>query len=207
MLATRSLDGGATFETARSIAPLLTEDIAGIRAPPFVSADVDSTGTVYVAWSDCRFNAQCTANGIVLTTSRDGVSWTQPRPVPFGPAQLAVDRFVPALAVDPLTAGSSARLAIVAYAATQAQGCHNCELVDALLIESTDGGLSWGAPQRLTAESMRLPWIAETNLGRMLADYVSVSFVGGRPVPVFPIAAEPEAGEFRQAVFATTRVR
>jgi len=61
----------------------------------------------------------------VLTTSRDGVSWTQPRPVPFGPAQLAVDRFVPALAVDPLTAGSSARLAIVAYAATRAQGCRN----------------------------------------------------------------------------------
>ena len=125
------------------------------------------------------------ANGIVFATSRDGVVWTQPRRVPFGPPQVALDRFVPALAVDPSTSGSRARLAIVAYAATQAHGCRNCELVDALLIESANGGLTWGAPQRLTSESMRLPWIAETGLGRMLADYVSVSFAGGRPVPIF----------------------
>ncbi len=53
---------------------------------------------------------------------------------------------------------------------------------------------------------MPLTWIADTGLGRMLADYISVSFVGGRPVPVLSLAGEPAAGEFRQSIFAATRV-
>ena len=53
---------------------------------------------------------------------------------------------------------------------------------------------------------MPLAWLADTGLGRMLGDYISISFVGGRPVPVLSLAAEPESGEFRQAIFATTRV-
>lgn len=202
----RSIDGGATFGPARRVASLSTEEI-GIRAPPFVSADVDVAGTVYVTWSDCRFNAECAVNGVVLVTSRDGIVWTQPRRVPFGPAEAAVDHFTPAVAVDPATSGSRARIAVTAYSATQAHGCRNCELVDAVLIGSSDGGRTWHAPQRLNAESMALDWIADTGLGRMLADYISVSYLGGRPVPVFSLAAEPEAGEFRQAIFASTRVR
>ena len=83
VMAVRSLDGGATFETERPIAQLFTEDVAGIRSPPFVSADVDSAGTVYAAWSDCRFSTECTANSIVLSSSRDGVTWTTPRRVPL----------------------------------------------------------------------------------------------------------------------------
>jgi RTX calcium-binding nonapeptide repeat (4 copies) len=206
ILLARSQDGGASFEPARRIAPLLTEDVVGVRAPPFVSADVDATGAVYVTWADCRFSAQCTANGIVLTTSLNGIDWTPPRLVPFGPAEVALDRFVPAVAVDPATSAAGARVAIAAYSVTQAQGCRNCEVVDAFLISSGNGGRTWRAPHRLNAESMQLAWVAETGLGRMLADYISVSFVGGRPIPVLSLAAEPEAGEFRQAIFATTRV-
>src|SRR6266540_2462014 len=37
-----------------------------VRAPNTPSVAVDSTGTVYAAWSDCRFRAACTANDIVL---------------------------------------------------------------------------------------------------------------------------------------------
>ena len=116
---------------------------------------MDLAGTVYVTWSDCRFNAQCAANGVVLVTSRDGIVWTQPR----------------------------------------------------ILIGSSDGGRTWQAPQRLNAESIALDWVAETGLGRMLADYISVSYVGGRPVAVLSLAAEPVRGELRQAIFASTRVR
>ena len=206
ILVARSRDGGETIEPARRVAPLLTEDIVGVRSPAFVSADVDSTGTVYVTWADCRFSAECTANGIVLTTSRDGVDWTPPRLVPFGRPNAALDRFTPAIAVDPATAGPRARIAIAAYSVTKAQGCRNCELVEAFLIGSSDGGRRWRAPQRLNAESMQLAWVAETGLGRMLADYISVSFVGGRPIPVLALAAEPVAGELRQAIFAATRV-
>ena len=64
---------------------------------------------------------------------------------------------------------------------------------------------TWRPPARLNAESIPLGWVADTGLGRMLADYVSVSYVGGRPVPVLSLATEPEAGELRQSIYATTR--
>ena len=202
----RSVDGGVTFEPARRMAALSTEDVPGVRAPPFVSADVDAGGTVYVTWADCRFSPQCTANHAVLSTSPDGVRWTPPRRVPFGPADVAADRFVPAIAVDPATTGRRARIAITAYSVTQARGCRECELVDAALVSSRDGGATWQAPVRLNAESMPLTWAANTGLGRMFADYISTSFVGGRPMAVLSLAAEPDSTEYRQAIFASTRV-
>ena len=202
----RSVDGGVTFEPGKRIAPT---PFGGHRRRPLTGVRLGGrrrAGTVYVTWADCRFSSQCTANSVVLATSRDGVAWTPPRRVPIGTAEAAVDRFVPALAVDPATSGSRARLAITAYSVTQAQGCRDCELVDAFLIGSRDGGRTWRAPRRLNAESMPLSWVANTSLGRMLADYISVSYVGGRPVPVLSLAAEPVSGEFRQAIFASTRV-
>ena len=60
-------------------------------------------------------------------------------------------------------------------------------------------------PVRLNAESIPLGWVADTGLGRMLADYVSMSYVGGRPVAVLSLATEPVAGELRQSIYATTR--
>jgi hypothetical protein len=53
---------------------------------------------------------------------------------------------------------------------------------------------------------MRLEWLADTGIGRFLGDYVSTSFVGGRPVPVFSLAGRPLRGEFRQAIVATTKL-
>ena len=134
------------------------------------------------------------------------MTWTPPRRVPFGRTENGIDRFVPTLAVDPATSGARASVAIAAYSAVQADGCVPCEGVDAFLVTSVDGGRTWQPPRRINAESMSPTWVAETSLGRMLADYISVSFVGGRPVPVLSVAAEPQAGEFRQAIFATTRV-
>ena len=62
---------------------------------------------------------------------------------------------------------------------------------------------------RLNTSSMSTHWIAATSLGPMLADYISVSYVEGRPVPVLSLAAEPEGGfgsSFRQAIFAGTTI-
>jgi hypothetical protein len=36
----------------------------------------------------------------------------------------------------------------------------------------------------------------------MLGDYVATAFVNGRAVPVFALAAEPQSGSLRQAIFA-----
>jgi hypothetical protein len=96
-------------------------------------------------------------------------------------------------------------VAIVAYTATQSHGCAGCQLVDAHLVRSDDGGATWRAPVRLNAESIPLDWVADTGLGRMLADYISVSYVGGRPVPVLALATEPVGGRLRQSIYATTR--
>jgi hypothetical protein len=197
-----STDGGATFGPAVVIARLLDEQIFGMRAPPLVSADVDVAGRVHVAWADCRFEEQCAANGIVVSSSADGVRWRPPVEVPASASAGLVDRFVPGLAVT----RDGARLAVVFHSLGQQGGCviEACEGAEVWLSESRDGGATWGGPQRLSAEPMPLGWIANTGIGRMLADYVSVSYVRGRPVPVFALASEPVGAPFRQAIFGAT---
>jgi hypothetical protein len=55
---------------------------------------------------------------------------------------------------------------------------------------------------RLNGEPMSLDWLSETTLGRMLGDYISVSWVGGRVIPVLSLAGEP-GFTMAQAIFAT----
>jgi hypothetical protein len=202
----RSTDGGASFAPSIRIAQLLEEVQIDVRAPAFVSADVDAGGTVYLTWADCRFSRDCVANGVVLVTSPDGVTWSAPRYVAVGAPDAPAHRFVPALAVDPATSGATARLAVTAYAVSKAQGCVDCEVVDAYLVTSANGGRTWRAPLRLNVDSMSPHWLAATSLGPMLGDYVSTSYVGGRPLPVLALAAEPDAVGFRQAIYAATTV-
>jgi hypothetical protein len=52
---------------------------------------------------------------------------------------------------------------------------------------------------------MRPGWLARTTLGLMLGDYVSTSFMNGRPFPVFALSAPPVRGSFREATFVTVR--
>jgi hypothetical protein len=40
----------------------------------------------------------------------------------------------------------------------------------------------------------------------MLGDYVSVSWTGGRPIPVWSLASAPTGAAFRQSIVATTRL-
>ena len=206
----RSTDGGATFTAPARVATLFDEEIGGVRAPPFVSVETDARGRIFAAWQDCRFRDECTANDIVFSSSADGVTWSSPERIPVGPATGGVDYFLPGLAVDPLRSGAQARLALVYHVLTPARGCSvvSCPpaTIDVYFVSSNDAGRSWTVPQRLTTESMPLHWIAETGIGRMLADYVSTSFASGRAIPVFAIASAPVAGEFRQAIYATTRV-
>jgi hypothetical protein len=202
MGAARSTDNGASFTQAR-IAEAASIDIRELRDPPLPAADVDAAGRIYVTYHDCRTRPNCSANDIVLATSADGAAWSTAR-VPVAEPASRTHFVHPAIAVDPATSGSRARLGIVYYVLPTTQ----CEvascLIDVGFVSSANGGASWTSPRRLNARSMRLPWLPPTQLGRMLADYISVSWVRDAAVAVFthasPLAAD---GTYREAIFAT----
>jgi hypothetical protein len=50
---------------------------------------------------------------------------------------------------------------------------------------------------------MSLSWIASTNQGRMVGDYISSSFVSGSVRPVFAAATAPSGGRFNESMFTT----
>src|SRR6058998_615876 len=78
-------------------------------------------------------------------------------------------------------------------------GCY--QQIDAWLVESKNGGRTWAAPRKLNGQAMQLDWLAETTLGAMLGDYVSVSFVRGRPIPVLALAGRPTAAGHNESIF------
>jgi len=204
---TLSKDGGVTFSSVQRIADLAgrTRAVVNVRTLPLPSLDADSSGRIYAAWSDCRFFPGCAALDVVFASSDDGVTWTAPTRVPARNGNDRTDVFLPALAVD----AETRRLAITYYTLRQDQ----CEPLECLglnvgIIQSPDGGATWTRPQRLNAEPMRLTWHADADAGRFVGDYVSTSWVSGRPVPVFTLATAPRnADSLRQAIFAGVRIR
>jgi hypothetical protein len=201
-----SNDGGVRFTPRVRVSRLQEEVVIGMRSPPLPSVEIDGGGTIYAAWHDCRFRPGCLLNDIVVSRSADGLRWSAPIRVPAVPVERDTHVFVPGLGVDPATAGRRARLAIAYHVKPQDCGFARCPGLHVELISSADAGATWSRPERLSTEPMPLEWLAETGLGRMTGDYVSTSFVEGRPVPVFSLATEPVAGAFRQAIFATTRI-
>ena len=204
----RSGDGGLTFTGPIRLGRFPEDTFTGVRAPPLVTGDVDARGRVYVAWSDCRFRDDCTGTDIVLARSEDGASWAAPVRVAAGDVVSDIDHFLPGLAVDPTSSGATARLALVLHTLPEPEGCAlgDCPGVDVRFIRSSDGGRTWGRPQTLSVERIPISWLANTGVGRMLGDYVSTSWVAGRPVPVFSLAVAPVGGRYRQAIFAAVRI-
>lgn len=196
--ATRSTDGGASFSAPVRVAPLSTADIPAMRTFALASAEVDGAGRAYIVWEGCPGGGECTASRIVMSTSVDGVTWTPAQAVTTGGQ--AVDHFLPGIGANPVGTG---RLALVYHSIPD--DCANvptCPGIDVFHTTSTDGGRTWSRQQRLTAEPIELDAIARTRIGLMLADYVSTSFVRGRPVSVFMLASPRIDERFRQATFA-----
>jgi hypothetical protein len=203
MAAIRSLDGGSSFVPAEPIATLSAIDVYELRVPPLPSVAIDGSGTIYLAWTDCRYMSDCDANGIVIAKSRDGVSWTPPVRIPTGGRGRGVNHFLPGLTAT--GKGSRAKLALAYYSAPTPTGCnYDCYAsIEAWLSISPDGGRTWRAAQRLSSEIVRSNWLADTGLGRMLGDYISTSWVAGNAIPVFPLASAPIRGGYREEIFAT----
>jgi hypothetical protein len=199
IVALRSTDGGATF-TRTTVSSLRAHDNDPMRAIALPSVDIDSAGTIYASWHDCRFRTGCTENDIVLSTSPDGgVTWTAPTRVPVAAASSAIDAFIPGLAADPAQPG---RLALVyAWYSTAACRAGACTLGIGFTT-SSDGGATWSAPRRLNAQPFLTSWAPRAEGGRMVGDYFSTSYAADRVVPVFALAAAPLHGRLREAIFA-----
>jgi hypothetical protein len=183
-----SRDGALSFSPAAEVAEIQMRSGRPLRFFPLPSADVDSSGRVWVTWHDCRFDPGCDLNSVIVSTSADGTSWATPRPITSGR-----NAFIPAIGIHPRTG----RVA-VAYYIVRADGG-----IDAELVESPGRADRFGAPRRLSAQTMRVPWIPNTVSGRMLADYISVHYAANRPLVAWVLASEPVGSRFRQAVYAT----
>ncbi|HEX6461066.1 MAG TPA: sialidase family protein [Thermoleophilaceae bacterium] len=200
MQAFRSTDGGVSWSRAVTISDIRFHDNAGgLRTSPLPTAEIDRSGTVYVAWEDCRFRKNCTANDIVFSTSSDGNAWGPVMRVPIDDVTSGVDHFIPGLAVDPAQSGGRVALTYYFYPDTTCSG--GCQL-DVGYISSPDGGAHWGAPTQL-AGPMSLSDIAATSQGPMVGDYISTSFSGTKAVPVFAVGL-PHNGPFNEAMYAPT---
>jgi hypothetical protein len=160
--------------------------IRDFRAFPLPSAEVDATGRVWAAWHGCASPGAST-NAVFVATSADGAQWSGPVAVTRGR-----NAVLPAIGIDSATG----RVAI-AYMRSSAAG------IDVELTVSPGAPGTWSAPRRLSAQSMPLRWMPDTTSGRMLGDYISVHFAGGRPLVVWVLATEPLGSSLRQAVYAT----
>ena len=196
----RSTNGGATWTSAVTVADqILHSPAGGIRSLPLPSASVDSAGKLYVIWYDCRFRTNCASNDIVMSTSTDGVTWSGVTRIPIDATSSTVDHFLHAIAVDPATSGSSARIA-VGYYYYPVSNCNpaTCQL-DFGFVASSDGGTSWTTPVQL-AGPMTVTWLPPTSQGNMVGDFVGVAFAGAPRMahPVFATATANSGSVFHE---------
>ncbi len=199
-----STNGGTSWTSPSTVATIdVHSESANIRTSPLPSAEIDGSGTVYVAWQDCRFESGCSANDIVFSTSSDGKHWSAVQRVPSDPVGSGVDHFIPGIAVDKSTSGSTAHVAVTYYYFTNTSCTSNCQL-DVGYISSTNGGSTWSASQHL-AGPMMLSWLASTNQGNMVGDYISTSIVGnGLAFPVFEVAKAPVGSTLNEATYTVS---
>lgn len=187
----RSSDGGRSFSAPALVSPTDFKPTPSLRAPPLPSADVDAAGNIYVVWPDCTRRPACGVNDLLISRSVDGVSWSRATRIPTRPLAPGADYVLPGIGADPTRVG---RIAVSFYA------FRGGSILEAGSITSPNGGADWRAPRRLSAQPMRLNWIAQAG-GAMVGDYISTSWTGGRAISVFVLASPRTAG-FDQPLFA-----
>jgi hypothetical protein len=198
-----STNGGASWSAVTTIATIRHHAVAGsLREGPLPSAEIDGSGTVYVAWTDCRFRRACKTNDIVLSHSLNatGTSWSSVTRVPIDATNSGIDHFIPGLAVNKATSGASSQLGLTYYfypsRSTQ---------LSVGFISSNNAGGAWSAPQTI-ASGMPSTWTANTSQGRMVGDYISTSYGSDNLAHgVFATASAPTSGTSCGAVLDNCR--
>ena len=173
---------------------------ASYRGGSLPSAEIDRAGKVYVVWADCRFETNCSAGDIVMSTSTGGVTWTAVQRIPIHPVGSGVDHFTAGIAVDKSTAGTAAHLALAYYYFANTN-CTNttCQMF-AGFVSSVNGGASWSQNVQL-AGPMSLKWLANTTSGYMTGDYISTSIVGSQAFPAIPVAFAPVQNKLQEFMY------
>jgi hypothetical protein len=187
-----STDGGVSWSAVTTIATIRHHTVAGsLREGPLPSAEIDGAGTVYVAWTDCRFIRACKANDIVVSLSLNatGTSWSAVSRVPIDATNCKIDHFIPGLAVNKATSGGTAQLGLTYYfypsGSTQ---------LSVGFTSSTNAGSTWSTPQTIIS-GMPTTWVATTSQGRMVGDYISTSYGSDNLAHgIFGAAATPTTG-------------
>ncbi|MEY9836385.1 sialidase family protein [Streptacidiphilus sp. EB103A] len=202
-----STNGGSSWTSATTVTTISTYTVHGsLRSGPLPSAEIDAAGKVYVVWQDCRFRTSggsCTSNDIVMSTSTNGTSWSTVVRIPIDATTSTVDHFIPGLAVDPATSGSTAHLALTYYYHPVANcTASSCQL-DVGYVSSTNGGSTWTTATQL-AGPMSHSWLPSTTQGTMVGDYISTSFSAGTAHPVFAVATAPVGSVFNEAMYTPT---
>jgi hypothetical protein len=191
-----STDGGVTWSSTTTIATISHHTVASsLREGPLPSAEIDGAGTVYVAWTDCRFRSACRRNDIVYSKSTNslGTTWTAVTRIPIDATNSTVDHFIPGLAVNKATSGSSAQVGVTYYFYTNSACGSSCQL-NVGFISSSNGGTGWSAATQLTGP-FNVSWTATTSQGRMVGDYISTSYGSDNLAHgVFMTASTPTSG-------------
>lgn len=170
-------------------------EAGSLRSGALPTAEVDGAGAVYVVWSDCRFERGCKANDLVIShsTNSTGTSWSSITRIPIDGVGSGVDHFIPGLAVNKSTSGSSAQLGLTYYYYPTSACSSNCVL-DVGFVSSTNGGGTWSAKTQL-AGPFNVTWVANTTQGRMVGDYISTSYGSDNLAHgVFMTASTPTSG-------------
>lgn len=193
-----STNGGTSWSTSVTISSQTDHAVVSMRTEPLPSAEIDSAGKVYVVWQDCRFESGCTANDLLMSTSTDGTTWSTAQQIPLDAVGSGVDHFIPGIAVDPATSGNTAHLALTYYyypnaSCTQA----TCQL-EVGFASSVDAGSTWSTKTTLTPSPITVTWLANTDAGYMVGDYISTSFANGKAIPVFVTATAPNNGQLNE---------
>jgi BNR repeat-like domain len=202
----RSTDGGASWSATTVVSNIQSHDpAANLRSIPLPSAEVDGAGKVYVVWQDCRFRRNCRSNDIVMSTSTNGTTWSAVQRIPIDPLNSGVDHFIPGIAVDPATSGTTAKLGLTFYfyRSSRCGGPRGgpCQL-EVGYVESLNGGSTWSS--RLdVAGPFPVAWCADTSQGRMVGDYISTSWLGGQAFGAFAVAAK-QPPPFDEAIYVPT---
>ena len=199
-----STNGGATWTSPVTVSNVTDHGVAGdMRTSALPSAGVDGAGKVYVAWQDCRFRTSCSANDIVISTSTDGKTWSAVSRVPIDPTTSTADHFIPGLAVDPATSGSTSHLALTYYFFPVANCTTSTCRLSVGFTQSTNGGRTWTKAVQLGTAS-KVTWVADTDQGRMVGDYTSTSFVNGKAFGAFAIGKMKTGSTYNEATYTMT---